>query len=162
VERLTVVCDVFRQYLKSKRAFLTVAERCTIKGWPDLKPAILGAYKLQFLFNERESLRFEYCIETDGFWTGCWASVSSISRRLDRHWTEGEERELVRRVPRYKEIVDEIAGLQETLVAGAIHKPLEAARRDPEYGAALLAIQEELRTLDARLASTSAGTGGAG
>jgi len=155
VEKSTVVRDVFRQYLESKRAFLTVAERCTIKGWPDYKAAILDSYRLQFLFNERESLRFECLIETDDFCTGSWASVSSISRRLDRHWTDREERELVRRVRHYKEVVDEIAALQKKLVAGAIHEPLEAARRDPEYGTALLAIQEELRTLDARLASAA-------
>ena len=152
MDRSTLFDEVFHQYLKHHREFLTVAQRCSIKGWPDRKPAILNAWRMQFLFNESESLRFEYLMRASSSEQKSWVSISSISRRLVKDWSEVEEQALSDSNTRYKGIMKEIAGCKAALDTSAIKEPFDAARRDPEYAAALLAVQEKLRELDAQLA----------
>jgi len=153
VERSTALGEVFRKYLRSKRTFLDVAERCSLKGWPDLKPQIVNAWELQRLFNEQETLRLEYWLSVGDPKKGSWTSVSSISRRLLRDWDHIEERTLADSNVRYREIAAEIARRQAALDSDAIREPFDAARRDPEYAAALLSMQGTLRDLDAQLAT---------
>jgi hypothetical protein len=147
--------DLFQQYLTHQREFLRVAERCSIKGWPDRKPAILNAWRLQFLYNEWQSLRFEYLLRSGGFQQQAWESMSRISSRIVEDWSDVEERALSDSHRRYRAIKAEIAGCLAALDGEAIQEPFEAARRDPEYGAALLAVQDKLRALDAQLAGSS-------
>jgi hypothetical protein len=64
VAMANMVQDVFRRAVASKRAFLMVAERCAIKGWPDRKIALRNAFRLQELLGTREELRFEYLTGT--------------------------------------------------------------------------------------------------
>jgi hypothetical protein len=150
-----VLDELFHQYLTHQREFLTVAERCSIKGWPDRKPAMLNAWRLQFLYNEWQCLRFEYLLRSRGFQHPLWESMSSISSRIVEDWSEVEEQALSDSNLRYREIREEIAGCRAALDGEAIKEPFEAARRDPEYAAALLAVQDKLRELDAQLAGSS-------
>lgn len=148
-----LIRDIFLEYLECKRKFFGIAEACSVKGWPDRKSAILNAYKLQFLFNEREALRLAYLIESGGFDDTAWVSVSKISERLLQNWTDGDEKALLEQEVRYKAVAQEVSYTEAVLDKEALREPFDAAGRDPEYRAALGMVQQKIRELDARLAS---------
>lgn len=151
--RSDVLAEVFHRYSEAQREFLRVAERCSLKGWPDRKAQIVNAWELQRLFNERQVLRFEYWLAANDSEEGSWVSVNSISRRLLQDWGQLEERELIDSNPQYQVIIAEIARREAALDSDAIREPFDAARRDSEYAAALLSMQETLRQVDAQLAT---------
>ena len=149
--KLDVLAGVFRKYSEAHREFLEVMQRCCLKGWPDRKPGIVNACELQRLFNEQQALRFEYWLASGQSDEGAWVSVNSISRRLRQDWGPLEEQALSGSNARYREIAAEIERRQAALDSDVIREPLDAARRDPEYVAALSSIQEALRQLDSQL-----------
>lgn len=69
-------------------------------------------------------------------------------------WSDLEEQALCNSHLRYSEISKDIAGCLAALDGEALQEPFEAARRDPDYAAALLAVQDTLRELDAPLAGS--------
>lgn len=148
-----LIRNIFLEYLECKRELFGIAEACSVKGWPDRKSAIRNAYKLQFLFTEREALRLAYLIESGGFDDTACVSVSKISERLLQNWTDGDEKALLEQEARYKEIAQEVSYTEAILDKGALREPFDAAGHDPEYRAALRMIQQKIRELDARLAS---------
>ena len=50
--------NVWHRYVDSKRQFMSIAERCSNRGWPDRKMEIRNAFRLQELFCDQEMLRF--------------------------------------------------------------------------------------------------------
>src|SRR5579859_6342284 len=103
---------VWLRYIDSKRHFLSIAERCSVRGWPDRKIAIRNAFRLQELFCDQEILRFEYLATT---WRDpanitykSLTSVSAISNAIHNEWTDAAEGALQQSNPAYRNLVQEL------------------------------------------------------
>jgi hypothetical protein len=147
--------EVWLRYVDSKRHFLSVTERCSIRGWPDLKTAIRNAFRLQELFCDQEIMRFEHLATMwrDPASIACnsLTSVSAISKAIQQEWTETAEGTLQQSNPAYKKLVHEIEQCTASTTPEALDGPFRDARRDPEYIGARHAVQKALAACDKQL-----------
>jgi hypothetical protein len=60
VDRQSAIREIFREYMENYRQFLTIAERCLKKGWPDRSSELRISFSLQYLFIQRQTQRFEH------------------------------------------------------------------------------------------------------
>jgi len=151
-DMMTPIRDVFCQYIESKRLFLSIAERCSIKGWPDRRAALQNSFRLQQLFNEREALRFDHLMNYHRFTVGDWKSLQTISARLEQGWSASEEEALRHVNSRYDDLEREILACQASQDPEALDEPLRAVQRDSEYVSARDAISRRTLELDKHLA----------
>ena len=152
-DRATMVGRIFCEYGKSKREFITIAELCSVKGWPDRKVAIQKAFKLQILFDQRETMRFDHLLSRQAPEIAAYKSLSEISDRLTKQWNEGDEASIVGDSCTYRDVLHEIEICQASLDSDALDGPFKAAQRDSEYLRARQILQEKLHSLNSQLSA---------
>ena len=97
--------EVFRRYIGSKLELLTIAERCSLKGWPDRTEALRNAFRLQQLYCEQELMRAEHIAATfktfDGL-RGPPTTLKAVDAIVHENWTDAREMAL-------RQTLDEVA-----------------------------------------------------
>jgi hypothetical protein len=145
------VIQIHREWLQAKDEMIAIAERCSMRGWPDRRLAIQNAFRLQILFNEREALRLEHLVGHEVLEIKTGTSLTSISERLTKEWNSTEEAELNRSSARYREVLLEIDRCQIQLDPDALDGPFKDVQRDRQYQAARRDIQRKQRDFDQEL-----------
>lgn len=151
VKRATVVRDTYTKYVESYRKYLKAAERRAIELSPERKVAWQTVFRLQRLLNERQASRFEYLFGRGKFDDVTWKSLSSITERLDKGWSEAEEAELKENVSSYRDASLEIAEIQSNWDSNVLGGSSRIVDQDQQYSAARRALAERTRKLQARL-----------
>jgi hypothetical protein len=120
--------------------------------WP---PGVLyNTWQSQRLYIRRQEFRFEYLFLRGEFEGGVWNSLSSITDRLDKNWSDIDERAALSHHSAYRDLTAEVAEAE--LARGSMDKdlldgPLRTLQRHAEYQSARQAIYEKVHELDKRL-----------
>jgi hypothetical protein len=149
--RATVVHDTYKKSVESYRQYLKIAERRAIELSPERKLAWQTVFRLQRLLNERQASRFEYLFGRGKFDGVTWKSLSSITERLDKGWSEAEEADLKENVSSYRDASREIEDLQSNWDSNVLGDSSRVVDQDLQYSAARRALAERTRKLQARL-----------
>jgi hypothetical protein len=157
VDKRIAIREAFREYIESSRRHLTVAEQCSIKGWPDRKTELRNCFRLQELFCQREELRFEHVISGDWVADAVYASLSSITKRLRDDWSAADELGLTSTNSLYKSIAAEIEACQASHSPDLVDGPLRSMQEDPELHTTRAAMREKILELNDRLAGMARG-----
>jgi hypothetical protein len=86
-----IVRDIYRKYLKSSRNFMQLAEQRAIEVSPDQKPHLLNCFRLQHLWAEQRSIRFQHLLKSKSCDCALFKSLDEISQRLDKDWSAEED-----------------------------------------------------------------------
>ncbi len=137
--------EIFRRYTESKLELFSIAERCSLKGWPDRREALRNAFRLQQLFCEQELRRAEHIAaasRTSGGSPRLPTTLNVIDEMVHQSETDLEEKALRQADPRYEALAGEIEECRAASDRTATEGPLKAAQSDPEYQKARKAAQE--------------------
>jgi hypothetical protein len=155
VKRPSAIRNAFREYSEAQRKFMEVADDCSHRRWPDRGAALYYTWKCQKLYIRRQELRFEHLFSGGEFESGNWSSLSAICDRLDKSWSDIDERNTLSNDSTYAELTTEIAGAEHSRTAmgkDLVDGPLHALQRHAEYRTAREAIYEKVHEIDRRLA----------
>jgi hypothetical protein len=150
--------EIFGRYIESKLALFSIAERCSLKGWPDRKEVLQNAFRLQQLFCERELRRVERLAATLKMSDGLHrrpTTIKAVDAMVNESWTDLQETELRQVDPRYEALAAEIEKCRAASHGAATEGPLKAAQWDPEYQKARKAAQEVVLECDRLLKSSA-------
>ncbi|SRR6266404_734796 len=125
------------------------AERCALKGWPDLKADVHRTFELQRLFARRSILRLNYLRKCDPARLGAAKSLSELSHLTYDGFTEEDDRAAAREVVSYGALRTEITRLS-TMMPAPIDGPLEALQSDPEWHRLRDEIWRKLNAIELR------------
>lgn len=125
------------------------AERCALKGWPDLKADVHRTFELQRLFARRSILRLNYLRKCDPVRLGAAKSLSELSHLTYDGFTEEDDRAAAREVVSYGALQSEITRLS-TMMPAPIDGPLEALQSDPEWHRLRDEIWRKLNAIELR------------
>jgi hypothetical protein len=142
--------ELFHQYIQALREYITVNERCQLKGWPDRKVAIMNATKVKSLYCDSAVMRLAYLLRY-GVSTDTWLSIGDILNRISGGWKDAEEIALKGESPQYLDLSREAESAQAAMDEVALEGPIQGARRDPEWQEAALAFGARQLALDADL-----------
>jgi hypothetical protein len=143
--RATSVQDKFRESQDSYLEFLRIAERRALEVSPNYKLAWQNAFRLQHLLMKQRCFRFEYLLGNGQMDTLTATSISSLTERLDKGWTDTEEFTLKNDLPSYREISREIDEIKSKWDPSALDEPRVALEQDSEYRKARLALSERAK-----------------
>lgn len=147
----TIVRAIYREYLEWAKSLLMLAEKCSIKEWPDRTIALQKVFRLQVLYNEREALRFEYLIKGDMPDIVTWKSLTRINERLIKEWTEVEEAGLRESNSTYRDVLRGIADLEGKTNSPALDEPFQALTQNSSYREARVAFANRIQKLNEQL-----------
>ena len=147
----TVVREVYREYLEGAKSLLVFAETSSTKEWPDRKDVLRNVFRLQILYNERESLRFEYLLKSNTSEVVTWKSLTRINERLLKEWTEAEEAGLYEDNLPYREVLRGIEDLEGKTDSPALNEPFQALTRNASYQDARRAFAKKTQQLNKKL-----------
>jgi hypothetical protein len=155
----SVIRGAMSEYLESQRQFMRTAETCSHRGWPDRGAILYYTWKCQQLYVHRQELRFEHVFSRGEFETGVWSSLSNITDRLDKNWSDIDESGVLSNNPAYKDLTTEISEAEYS--RGSMDKdvregPIQTLQQHSEYRAARQAIYEKVREFDRRLGTLPA------
>jgi hypothetical protein len=150
----TAIRNAFREYSESQRQFMKAADTCSHRGWPDRGAVLYNTWQCQRLYIRRQELRFEHLLSRGEFESGVWNSLSSIGDRLDKNWSESDERNVLCDNLAYRNVTAEIAEAE--LARASLDKdlmdgPFRTMQGHAEYRAARQAIYEKVHELNKRL-----------
>lgn len=145
--------DTYREYLEWARSFWALAETCSTKESPDRERVLLDVFKLQMLYTERESLRFEYLLANDPPEIVDLRSLTSINERLLKGWREIDDAGLKDSNPAYASVLRGIKELEGKTNSPALDEPFRALRQNASYRDARLAFARKVQQLDEKLRS---------
>jgi hypothetical protein len=155
----SVIRSAMSEYLESQRQFMRTAETCSQRGWPDRGAVLYYTWKCQQLYIHRQEMRFEHVFSRGEFETGVWNSLTSITDRLDKNWSDIDERSALSNNSAYKDLTTAIseaehsrASMDKDLREG----PIQTLQQHAEYRTARQAIYEKVHELDKRLAKLRA------
>jgi hypothetical protein len=155
-DRPATVRAGLRDYLDSQRQFMKIADTCSQKGWPDRGAVLYYTWECQKLYIQRQEIRFEHLFSRGEFESGVWKSLSSITDRLDKNWSDIDERGVVLGGnSAYEKLMAEITELEHSrasLDKDLLDGPLRALQRYAEYRTARQAIHDKVHEFDRRLA----------
>ena len=83
--------EIFRRYIESKLELLSIAERCSLKGWPDRRGALRNAFRLQQLYCEQELRRAEHLaatLKTSGGLPRRPTTLGALDAMVRQNWTD--------------------------------------------------------------------------
>ena len=151
LDHSTSVRTAFREYLESQRQFMKVADTFSHRGWPDRGAVLYNTWQCQRLYIRRQELRFEHLLPRGEFVIGVWNSLSRICDRLEKNWSDIDERGALDNNPVYKDLVIAVTEAEET--RASMHKelldgPMRTMQQHTEYRAARQAIYEKVHELD--------------
>lgn len=150
----TAIRNAFREYSDSQRQFMKVADVCSQRGWPDRGAALYCTWKCQQLYIRREELRFEHLFALGEFESGAWNTLSSITDRLNKRWSDVDEGGVLSGNPSYKDVTTKIADMEKSRASmdgDLLDGPLRELQQHSEYRAARQAIYEKVHELNRRL-----------
>src|ERR1700680_2128569 len=105
----TAVRAAFREYSVSQRQFMNVADTCSHRGWPDRGAVLYNTWHCQRLYIRRQELRLEHLLPRGEFESGVWKSLSRICDRLDKNWSDIDERSALDDNSAYRDLTIAIA-----------------------------------------------------
>jgi hypothetical protein len=146
-----MVRETYREYLEWAKSLLMLAEKCSIKEWPDRTLALQKVFRLQILYNEREALRFEYLIKGDMPDIMTRKSLTRINERLIKEWTEAEEAGLRESNSTYRDLLRGIADLEGKADSPALDEPFQTLTQNSDYRSARLAFANRIQELNEQL-----------
>jgi hypothetical protein len=149
--RLSLVEQVFNQYLQITRAFWKEAEKRATKTIPGWRAALGDGFARQLILIDSQALRFGHLLTTDEF-TNPQLSLNDITERLDKHWSDADEKSLIAANPVYREIVEQQKTISSRWKPDAASRSLlKALQLDPKYVKAREAVGDRVRELSDRL-----------
>lgn len=149
--QLILVRQIYREYLEWAKSLLMLAEKSSIEEWPDRRLALQKVFRLQVLYNERETMRFEHLIMGDVHDVATWKSLSKINERLLKNWGEVEEAGLRERNSIYKDVLRGIENLEGKVDSAALDEPFRTLTQNSTYHDARLAFANRIQKLDEQL-----------
>jgi hypothetical protein len=105
----TAVRAAFREYSDSQREFMNVADTCSHQGWPDRGAVLYNTWQCQRLYIRRQELRFEHLLPRGEFESGVWNSLTRICDRLDKNWSDIDEKNALDDNSAYRDLTIAIA-----------------------------------------------------
>jgi hypothetical protein len=148
---VTLVRGIYREYLEWAKSLLVLAETCSIKEWPDRKQVLQNVFRLQVLYNERESIRFEFLIGSNTPDIGTWKSLSRINERLLKEWSAVEEASLKQGNSTYRNVLRGIEDLEGKTDSPALDEPFQALTRNTSYRDARQSFAKRIKLLNEKL-----------
>src|SRR5450631_1173462 len=88
---------------------MQVAEHFAKRRWPARIGSLYYSFHCMYLYIQRQERRFEYLYKSGEFEAGVWISLTSITDRLHKHWSDADENGSIAHDSRYKELMTEIA-----------------------------------------------------
>jgi len=155
IDHPTAVRTAFRGYSDSQRQFMNVADTCSHRGWPDRGAVLYNTWQCQRLYIRRQELRFEHLLSREEFESGVWNSLSRICDRLDRDWSDIDERSALGDNSEYRDLTIAIAEAEHSRASmdkDLLDGPMRTMQGHAEYRAARQAIYEKVHELNKRLA----------
>jgi hypothetical protein len=149
--QLILVRQIYREYLEWAKSLLMLAEKCSIEEWPDRRLALQKVFRLQVLYNERETMRFEYLFMGDVPDVATWKSLSKVNERLLKNWGEVEEAGLRESNSIYKDVLRGIEDLEGKVDSAALDEPFRTLTLNSTYRDARLAFANRIQKLDEQL-----------
>jgi hypothetical protein len=111
-------------------------------------------WKCQQLLIHRQEIRFEYVFSLGDFDTGVWNSLSSITDRLDKNWSDIDESSAISNNSAYKNLTTQLSEAEKSRASmdkDLLDGPLRTVQQHAEYRSARQAIYEKVHELDKRL-----------
>lgn len=111
-------------------------------------------WKCQQLLIHRQEMRFEHVFSRGEFDTGVWNSLSSITDRLDKNWSDMDECSALTNNSTYKDLTTELSEAEKSRASmdkDLLDGPLRTVQQHAEYRSARQAIYEKVHELDKRL-----------
>jgi hypothetical protein len=99
-------------------------------------------------------MRFEHVFSRGEFDTGVWNSLSSITDRLDKNWSDIDECSALTNNSTYKDLTTELSEAEKSRASmdkDLLDGPLRTVQQHAEYRSARQAIYEKVHELDKRL-----------
>jgi hypothetical protein len=153
--RLSLVEKVFKEYLQVTRAFWEEAERRARKTLPEWGPALEDAFALQRVLIDSQALRFGHLITT-GELSDPRLSLNNITERLDKEWSDADEKSLIDANPFYREIVQHQKTISSRWKPNAVSRSsFETLQLDPKYTKAREAVADKVSELSDRLLNSA-------
>jgi hypothetical protein len=149
--RSSTVRDAYHEYLEWAKSLLTLAEKLSSEEWPDRTRELQNVFGLQILYNQRESLRFEYLLESTAPDIVASKSLSRINERLLKDWSESEEAGLKESNSTYRDVLQGIADLEGKTDSPALDQPFQALTRNANYRVARQTFAQKIEQLNERL-----------
>ena len=106
---------------------------------------------MQILYNEREALRFEYCLSNCTTEIAICRSLTDINKRLLKAWGDTDEADLVQRNSSYPGVLREIAELEGKTDTPALDQPFQMLTKNATYRDAREASARRIARLDQNL-----------
>jgi hypothetical protein len=153
-DRPTAVRAAFCEYSDSQRQFMTVADTCSHRGWPDRGAVLYNTWQCQRLYIRRQELRFEHLWPRGEFESGVWSSLTRICERLDKNWSDLDEQSALDDNPAYRDLTVAIAEAEHSRASmdkDLLIGPMRTMQGYAEYRAARQAIYEKVHELNRRL-----------
>jgi len=130
---------------------MNAADICSKNGWPDRVAVLYFTWQCQRLYIRRQELRFGYLYSCGEFESGAWNSLSSVTDRLDKNWTDRDESGALRDLTGYRELTAEIAEAEiarESFDKDLLDGPFRTLQQNAEYRIARQTIYEKVNELD--------------
>lgn len=111
-------------------------------------------WECQKLYIQRQRLRFEHLFASGELERGVWNSLSSITNRLDKTWSNMDEQDLLSGNSAYSNVTGEIAELEhsrDSMDKDLLDRPLQALQQQSVYRTARQAIHDKVHELNRRL-----------
>jgi|ERR1022692_293040 hypothetical protein len=135
--RLSLVERVFREYLQITRAFWKEAESRAKKTLPHWRPALADGFAQQQILGEFSDPRL---------------SLNDITERLDKGWSDVDEKSLIAANPVYREIIQQQKTISSRWKPDAVRQSsLKTLQLDPKYAKAREALADRVSELSDRL-----------
>jgi hypothetical protein len=154
LDQPTAVRLAFREYSDSQRQFMSVADTCSHRGWADRGAVLFSTWQCQRLYIRREELRFEHLLPRGEFESGVWDSLTRICDRLDKHWSDIDERSALDNSSAYRDLTLAIAEAEHSRASmdkDLLDGPMRTMQEHAEYRVARQAIYEKVHELNKRL-----------
>jgi hypothetical protein len=89
--RHALMRDTYRDYVKSTREFMRVAEQRALEVSPDQKSLLLNCFRLQNLLIDQRSIRFRFLLKSKSLDCAVFNSLDELDQRLDKNWNAAEQ-----------------------------------------------------------------------
>jgi hypothetical protein len=145
------VRESYREYLEWAKSLLTLAETCSITESPDQEPVLRNVFRLQILYIDREALRFEYFLRNCTSAVADFRSLSDISKRLLKDWSDLDEDGIKSGNSNYRAVLQGIVELEGKTDSPYLDKPFQALTQNPNYRNARSAFAKRIEELNEKL-----------
>jgi hypothetical protein len=144
------VLDACLAFYDAYREFLSVAETCAQKGWPDFKSELQNAFSSQRLVLDRDFLRLKHLAAHAPECLASLQSVWTISTRLEKDWQIAENNAIAEQNLEYRDLEAEIGRRIALTHDHGLKGSFAALNGDPEFIRATGKLHQEALEIDTR------------